>query len=267
MTNLYRVYIDDSGNVDPKASNDPALRYGSVTGVVLSAAYLDKTFNSSFETISKRHFGTREDGRPHNLHRRLLGTPPAEGPFSVLSDQERRARWDTTALRMFKLAEFTVITVAVDKVAWYYHYPEWNGDFYDILVRGLLERLFYFLRYRGQAEVFIETKNGPRDLRVKHRFREGLEKGYDHIPAHRLQRVFTSREIRVLTKGDTRPGMQLADLIAGPALQHCRFLATGRHPIESPFIRQVAAILEESKFYREEGKGVEGCGRVWRPNR
>ena len=43
MADLYRVYIDDSGNVDDKASNNPALRYGSVTGVILKAEYLDKT--------------------------------------------------------------------------------------------------------------------------------------------------------------------------------------------------------------------------------
>lgn len=116
MPKLYRIYMDDSGNVDAGATNDPNQRYGGVTAVILAADYLDATFNTSFSTLSMRHFGAKPDGTPHNLHRRLLSTPPDHGPFSVLKDDGKRAAWNADCLRMMDIANYTVISACVDKV-------------------------------------------------------------------------------------------------------------------------------------------------------
>lgn len=265
MTDLFRIYMDDSGNVDPGATNDPNQRYGSITAVILEASYLEKIFNPSFRLLSKKHFGLAPDGTHHNLHRRLLNSPPDDGPFSVLKDEQKRASWNKDALRMFGRARYVVISACVDKVEWYWRYPEWTGDFYEVLVQAVLERAFYFLRNRGQAEVNIETKNPGRDKKIKEHYRASLEKGYNHISAKKLQSVFNSKELNIVRKGDCRPGAQLADLIAAPALQHIRYLNTRRHPIQSDFVQKLCNILEKEKFYREKSGGPEGYGRIWRP--
>jgi hypothetical protein len=57
----------------------------------------------------------------------------------------------------------------------------------------------------------------------------------------------------------------MADLLAGPALQHIRHLHTGRYPIMSAFTQQIAEILEGKKYYRELLRGPKGYGRIWRP--
>lgn len=151
--------MDDSGNVDPSTTNDHNQRYGSISAVILEAEYLDSTFNSSFAKISEKHFGKQANGLPYNLHRRVLNSPPDHGPFSVLRDDSKRAAWDADALKMFKKAKYVVISACVDKVEWYWKYPAWSGDFYEVLVQAVLERSYYFLRTRGSAEVNIETKN------------------------------------------------------------------------------------------------------------
>jgi hypothetical protein len=265
MTVPYRIYIDDSGNVDPSTTNTPEIRYGSITGVVFESDYLDKTFNSSFPALVQKHFGTKSDGSPINLHRRVLASIPEHGPFSVLKDEKKKASWESASLKMFETAQYAVVTVCVDKVAWYFRYPNWNGDFYQVLIEGALERFYYFLSKRnGVAEVNIETK-GNRDKRVKEQYREALTNGFRFITAEKLRTTFSSKEINVLTKNDCKPGIQMADLIAGPSLRHIKFVNVGRDEPTGEFTKQLCKILEDNKYYRED-KGPHGYGRVWRPN-
>ncbi len=259
--------MDDSGNVDASATNDHNQRYGSISAVILEAQYLDEVFNSSFAMLVERHFGTKADGTPHNLHRRVLNSPPDHGPFSVLRDDAKRAAWDADALSMFKRAKYVVITACVDKVEWYWRYPEWSGDFYEVLVQAVLERAYYFLRRDMIAEVNIETKNQGRDQKLKEKYKNALETGYTYISGEKLSSVFCSKELNIVTKSDCKPGAQLADLIAGPALQHVRFMHTRRHPITGPFVQTLCGILEEEKFYRDWKGRPDGYGRLWRPTR
>jgi hypothetical protein len=192
---LYRIYIDDSGTVDPVATNAPTIRYGSITAVILADKYLQDTFNNSFQVLIERHFGKKADGTSQTVHRRVLNSPPDHGPFSVLKDDDKKKAWDIDCLSMYERAEYTVISACVDKVAWYYQYPSWDGDFYEVLVQAVLERAFYFLRNRGRAEVNIETKNTKRDQRLKEQYKIALKNGYSpYLSADKLQRVFTSQE-------------------------------------------------------------------------
>lgn len=267
MPTPFRIYIDDSGNVDAAATNDPNQRFGSITAVILATDYIEGTFNDSFSALVERHFGKKEDGTPHNLHRRLLANPPDHGPFSVLKDPERRRSWNAAALSMFDRASYTVITAAVDKIEWYWRYPEWSGDFYQILVEAVLERSFYYLRNRdGVAEVNIETKNAGRDQKLKDNYKRSIsDGGFQHISAENLRKCFSSVNLNVLKKTDCACGLQLADLIAGPSLQHIRYEHTRRHKITSDFVCELCAILDASKFYREDGRGPDGLGKIWRP--
>lgn len=258
--------MDDSGNVDAPTTNAIDVRYGSITAVILADDYLQTKFNPSFEALSKKHFGEQPDGRPHNIHRRILTRDPQDGPFAVLKDWNARNLWNRDVLRMFRTAQYVVVTACVDKVAWYHQYPAWGGDFYEVLVEGVLERCFYYLHKRdGEAEVNIETKNPSKDERIKRAYKDAMLRGFDFIPPLKLRKRLKSVELNILTKNDCRPGMQLADLLAGPALQHIRHLNTDWHEITSGFVRDVADILEREKFYREGQKGPDGYGRVWRP--
>lgn len=260
--------MDDSGNVEPATTNAPERRFGAVTAVILATDYLNETFDKSLPALSERHFGLDEEGLPCRIHRRLLaGEPPKQGPFSVLGNPERRKAWDGDALRMFQKAEYTVISACVDKVAWYYHFPNWSGDFYEVLVSVILERSFYFLKNRNATtEAFIENKNASHDERVRAVFHNALSNGFDRIPAKSVRKVFSCDELGIIQKRDRVAGCQLADLIAGPAMQHMRVRNRAGSPILGDFTNRLTNILEESKFYREEGKPIDGYGRIWRPS-
>lgn len=257
--------MDDSGNVDSPTTNAPEVRYGSITAVILPSVYLDTKFNPDFEAMALKHFGADDRGRAHGIHRRSLSNPPKNGPYAVLRKPENRQAWDAAALQMFERAQYHVISATVDKVEWYHRYPNWRGCFYEVLVQCVLERSFYFLRYRGRAEVNIEWKDPRRNESIKVAYKAALEKGFPpNLTAEQLRSVFTSVELNILKKTDRRPGCQLADLLAAPAMQHSIYLNTGRHGIRGEFARRVAGILESDKFYRNQN-GPAGYGRVWRP--
>ncbi|NML07921.1 DUF3800 domain-containing protein [Sphingomonas sp. G-3-2-10] len=259
------MFIDDTGDVTNSTTNDAQNRYASITGVIIDRTYLEKTFEPSFQTIVKRHFGENEDGTPVILHRRKMISPPQLGPFACLRDQAKRDAWDRACLDMMTRAAYTVVTVCLDKVAFYYHHPKATLDVYQTLIQNAVERYFYFLRANGTGDVVVEAQNAGTDLAIKTRFRAVIENGSEHISADKLQAVFTSKEINIEPKSAGYPGLQFADLIARPAFAHCRAVYANDTSDLTAFARQIAPILENYKFYRSKEGKPDGYGRIWRP--
>jgi hypothetical protein len=261
----YSMFIDDTGDVTSSTTNDPQNRYASISGVIIERNYLSSTFEPSFQKIVKRHFGEKPDGSPVVLHRRQMISPPREGPFACLRDQIKRDAWDKACLDMMTRAAYTVITVCLDKVSYYYHHPKAKLDVYETFIQNAIERYFYFLKAHGVGDVVVEAQNRGTDEAIKARFRTAIENGTEHITSDKLQAVFTSREINIEPKQAGYPGLQFADLIARPAFAHCRAHYAKDTSDLTAFARQISPILEDYKFYRDKNGNPDGYGRVWRP--
>lgn len=259
------MFIDDTGDVTNSTTNAPQNRYASISGVIFERKYLADTFEPGFRKIVRRHFGDQEDGAPVVLHRRAMISPPRQGPFACLKEAPARDAWEKGCLDMMTRASYTVITVCLDKVAFYYHHPKAVLDIYETLIQNAVERYFYFLRAHGTGDVIVEAQNPGTDGAIKQRFREVMENGTEHISSDKLQAVFTSREINIEPKKAGYPGLQFADLIARPAFAHCRAVYVKDTSDLTAFARQIAPILEDYKFYRDENGNPDRYGRVWRP--
>ena len=256
------MFIDDTGNVDSAATNHPQRRFASITGVIFELDYLEQTFEPSFLRLKERHCGLAPHGKPPILHLRRI--KKAEGPFQFMRDAERRAAWQRDTLSMYHRAKYTVVTVCVDKIAFYAAHPNWTGDVYELLVGNAIERYFYFLRGRGTGDVLAEAVNGQLDTQLKELYRRFYLNGTDHIPADGLQKVLSSRQIKIKPKNADVQGLQMADLLASTCFSHCRRIyADG--PAFDPFAMSVANIIEGEKFYRARNGNPHGYGRVWRP--
>ena len=257
------MFIDDTGDVDNAATNDPKRRYASITGVIFEWGYYHRTFDPSFRALKERHFGLTRKGRPPILHRHNLMAK--QGPFQVLNDRERLEKWDREALSMYDRATFTVITTAVDKISFYYQNPRWLDDIYLMLVQNAVERFFYFLRANnGTGDVMAEALSDKHDKALKAKYRYVVERGTEHINAESIQRRLTSVEVKVKPKSDDISGLQIADLLAATSFHHCHELyGGGRGPIG--FSRHIAGLLEAQKYYRRANGDPHGYGRVWRP--
>ena len=185
----------------------------------------------------------------------------------MLRDPAKRDAWDRSCLDMMTRANYTVITVCLDKVAFYYFHPGASLDVYETLIQNAIERYFYFLKDRGRGDVIVESQNAGADMAIKQRFRHIIEHGTGHIPAGKLQSVFTSKEINIEPKIAGFPGLQFADLIARPAFAHCRAKYANDTSDLSAFARQISPILEDFKFYRDANGEPDRYGRVWRPQK
>jgi hypothetical protein len=261
------MFVDDTGDVTPSTTNDPKTRFASLTGVIFERDYLISTFEPGWRKLVGRTFGTDDDGNPPVLHRRKMISPPKEGPFACLHDDATRSKWNASCLDMMTRASYTVITISLDKVAFYYHHPKATLDVYETLFQNIVERYFYFLRTNGTGDVVVEAQNSSTDQAIKERFRKAIEGGTEHISSDKLQSVFESREIKIVPKKRGVIGLQMSDLLARPAFAHCRAMHTNDTSDLAGFAREIAPILENYKFYRDDEGKPDGYGRVWRPQK
>src|ERR1051326_1635329 len=94
----FRMFVDDTGEVDNAATNQDERRFASITGVIFEWGHYYHAFVPKFRDLRQLHFGLTRNGTPPILHRRALIT--AEGKFSTLKNARSRERWDTDCLDM-----------------------------------------------------------------------------------------------------------------------------------------------------------------------
>ncbi|MBM4117973.1 DUF3800 domain-containing protein [bacterium] len=154
----YRMYVDEVGNSDLKASSEPNHRYLSLTGVILELGYVDAKVFPALEDLKRRYFGSHPDD-PIVLHRKeLLNRKP---PFMALRDPEVALRFDRELLLLLGDLEYRVITVVIDKREQVERYQTWRYDPYHYCLKVLLERYVLWLgRNRAQGDVMAESRGG-----------------------------------------------------------------------------------------------------------
>jgi hypothetical protein len=166
---------------------------------------------------------------------------------------------------MYERATYTVVSVGVDKIAFYARHATWEKSIYELLVGNAIERFFYFLRDKGTGDVMAEATNCPLDDELRSLYKNFYNNGTEHIPGDRLRSVLTSAEIKIKPKKKNIAGLQLADLLASTCFAHLR-RTYSNGPDFDPFAMRVADLIEREKFYRHpETNKPHGFGRIWRP--
>jgi len=259
----YRLYIDEVGNSDLRASLNPNHRYLSLTGVIVSLDYVRTHLHPAIEDLKRRYFGSHPD-TPLILHRReLVNQLP---PFEALRDPNVRAAFDAELMDLVRDFDYAVITAVIDKLAHLNQYHHWSYDPYHYCLAILLERYQLWLRFKpgAQGDVMAESRGKKEDMRLKAEFVQIFRNGTANISHAEFVAQFTSSQLKVQPKSANVAGLQLADLIAHPS-----YIATkARHEAQAlpaNYGGRVAQILEASK-YRRRGDGlIEGWGRKWLP--
>lgn len=260
------MFVDDTGNLDRQTAGKKECRFGAVLGVIMSSDYIEKTFDPAFYGMCARHFGTNADGTPILLHRRQIVKPTPHGPYACLLDKNKRAAFDDNCVQMFQNTKYTAIIAAVDKVAFYYKYPNWDGDFYDIVIEAVAERYFYFLRNANSTgDIIVEAKAKNRDQAIEQAYTNHYINGFDYIKPELVQKHFSSKELNVISKKKAIPGLQLADLLAAPALAKCLEMRVDAKHAPAGMPATAANILMKDKFYRDPRGNPDRYGIVWRP--
>jgi len=258
----YRLYVDEVGNPDMGASQDPNHRYLSLTGVILELGYVDQVVHPRLEALKRSFFRSHVD-EPVILHRKeLVNRKP---PFDALRDAALETEFNTELLRLMRELDYTVITAVLDKLEHQQRYTAWRYDPYHYCLHVLTERYVMWLRRRNSTgDVMAESRGGKEDLRLKASFERICLDGTQYLAPDHMITALTSRQLKVKPKAGNISGLQLADLIAHPSFKAALALQSGQ-PLPDNFGGRIARILLDYKYDRRADGTVSGWGIKWLP--
>lgn len=258
---MFRLFIDEVGHHNMKSSSDPNERYLGLTGVIMRVSYADGQFAVALNEIKHQIFGRND----FCLHRReILNRKPE--PFTMLAEPAKRQQFDSLILALMEHSKYRVFTVVIDKREHRAKYAVWQFQPYHYCMTVMLERYVRWLdRIGGSGDVLAESRGKKENKQLSKAYRRIYAHGTDHVPDRLFKARLTSAEVKLKSKAENIPGLQLADLIASPA---CRELIC-RHTdqtMKADFGRMVVDILYKKKYLRSIYDGrVPGWGTKWLP--
>lgn len=258
----YRLYIDEVGNPDFGASEDPNHRYLSLTGIIMDLDYVARVASPAIESLKFTYFDAHPDD-PIVFHRKelLSGKPP----FHALRDPNLRDSFNTELLSLLHELNYLVVTVVIDKLEQKQRYAVWRFDPYHYALTVLAERYVQWLQGKAtRGDLMAESRGGKEDRRLKASFARLYEEGTEYVSPDVFTQWLTSGELKVRPKAANVTGLQLADLIAHPSFKSmCR--EKDPNILAAPFGAEIVKILEASKYLRSANGRIEGWGRKWLP--
>jgi len=218
--------------------------------------YVREVFQPKLEELKTKYFDSHPDD-PIIFHRKEL--LKGKYPFNSLQNPTVREKFNVELLQLFSETEFTIISVLIDKQEHNTGYSTWKYDPYHYCQEILLERYRLFLDIKETVgDVMIESRGGGEDKRLKKSFRNLMEKGTQFLKADELQKVLTSKELKVKPKSINIAGLQLADLIAHPVRRWFFKNILNRDDGKVTFADEILKALEP-KFFKYSGK-ITGYG-------
>lgn len=214
------------------------------------------------EDLKQRYFGGHPDD-PVILHRaEIVKRAP---PYDTLLDPALAERFGRELMDSLRTWEYTAFTAVVDKIDLAAIFPTIKPDPYHRSVELLVTRFAEWLDARqAEGDVFAESRGGNEDNRMKEHFRQLMATARTIYPEGPLATRLTSREIKVKPKSNNVAGLQLADLLAHPAMLAMVDARTGRGR-RADYGGQVVEVLEAVKYARDALGTIEGIGRLWIP--
>ena len=267
MMNLYRIYIDEVGNDGMKRKNiqHPNDRYLSLTGVILKADYYKETFHPRLYKFKSTHIPGYPDnprGTSYFLHRKDI--LHRQNGFEFLNNDKKREQFDSELLEIVQKTNFKVISVVIDKLAHLEAYGAFAFHPYYYCLQVIIERYVRFLEQENaRGDVMIEARTKNKDRELKGNFEELYNAGTDNIPCARIQKVLTSKTIKIKPKEKNIYGLQLADIIAYPSYAGIKSQKM-KQDAPTNFGGKIFQILSENK-YRRMSSRIWGIGKKWLP--
>lgn len=230
----YIVYVDESGSVD-MLNNDPDFPVFVLSFCVFHKKYYTNTVVKFVEDLKFKHFG-------HDiiiLHERDIRKRTSH--FAGF-DKTRMSLLMTDLNELMERNHFILISAVIrkDKLI------NRDANPYEVAMKFCLERLFFFLKEKGQHEkqthIIVESRGKKEDSQLELGFRRICDPTGNY-----LNKVFPF-EIIFASKKTNSSGLQFADLVARPI---------GRYVINPAQQNRAFEILKD-KFYCKGGRSSTG---------
>lgn len=155
--------------------------------------------------------------------------------------------------------EFKALTAVVDKELMWKKYVQCS-DPYAYSLEAILERYVFFLNHaNSQGDVMAESRGGREDQEIKRSFKRYYSRGTRFAKPEDLQHRLTSCEIKIAPKARNIGGLQVADLLANPAMLGALH-RHGTHALPEGFKGRLFHLLLSSKWDRSVSGQISGYG-------
>ncbi len=213
----YRLYIDESGDHNYSQLDRDGHRFLGLLGAWMSYGEPYAKFQDDLESFKRDIFGHPLDGDPVILHRKDI--IDKSGRFFVLQDRESLVRFNSGLLKLIADAPFTMCCVVIDKKQHQNAYQVPEHPYHYCLI-ALLERYLGWLHLNhAEGDVMAESRGGNEDAKLKAAYRQFYECGGRFLKPEKVQRLLTSKELKLKPKSANIAGLQLADILAQPVKQ------------------------------------------------
>ena len=219
--------------------------------MIIELDHVDKVIHPQMEKLKKDYFQSHPDD-PIILHRKDMMN--AKFPFKNLINPNVRIAFDKELLGLLSQWEYTVVSVCLDKKIHKETYQTWRYDPYHYCLKILLERYVLYLRaLNSKGDVMAESRGGKADIRLKKSYSRLWESGTEYIEPEQIQKVLTSKQLKVKTKSNNIVGLQLADLIAHPSRNEILYENGLLDKELAPFTKKIINVLKH-KYYQKDEK-------------
>lgn len=248
------MYLDEHGVDKMSRLHLEKIRYLSLTGVVMEINHARDYLVPALNRIKAEVFSEDPD-TPICFHRSDIRQ--SKGPFECLKHAEIRAAFDEQVLRVFREAEYTVITVLIDKqgLADKHHWERTHP--YHVLMEVIVEKYAQLLHRKfSVGDIMPEARSKAQDAALQNEFSHYKSNGTRFARQAMIEKKIPSSKLKFRTKKDNFAGLQLCDLLAHPSHYTIR-QNMGHDVINAPFFEKVSQVLVTQKYDRS------AYGKIW----
>src|SRR3989344_5001684 len=144
-----------------------------------------------------------------------------EGAFQILFDLDLKKRFYERLNKIISSAEFTIISVAIDKKKHIEKYGKLANNPYTICLSYILERLIFCTDQNSAistVSITIEKRGKKEDKQLLAHYNSVIDRGTYHVNADRFKQRIV--DFKMMAKRDNDIGLQIADLCAYPIARH-----------------------------------------------
>ncbi|MCC6475714.1 DUF3800 domain-containing protein [bacterium] len=225
LSRVYYLYLDEFGHAtfSPKLIyNRSRERFLTIAGFLIRGDHWWTELCPRLESLKARHFGDPNIALHYSEFAQGIGT------FGQFSPSARLTFW-SEFLDMLAGLPCQLVSLTIDKETMQKTYSTWLHDPYHLLVAFHVERLLFHLfkldrenpdsapRFTGK--LIIESRGEKPDRRLGMWYRRVYSEGskiFQTISARQVQERLESAELTVVSKKESRKGLEVADMICNP---------------------------------------------------
>ena len=210
MSNLYRLYIDESGTHQYSTQESVDKRYLGLTGIIIEVGSYTVDFQPRVDKIKK--LLSRDPDNLPILHREDIINK--RGVFGQLNDPGIENKFNSQLLDLISNAAYSVCAIVIDKKSHLEKYQKSAEHPYHYCLITMLERYLHFLITRGKGDVMAESRGRVEDIALKQVYDDFYHRGTHFCTKDYVQSYLTSKEIKIKNKDRGVAGLEFADLLS-----------------------------------------------------